>query len=219
MSQKLDALTFVVADEPDAEAVLSEHFTFTPTGLLITGQPSQTAFDACGAFLSTELDKLRWLIADWAITYADTFGHEAYEIAVQQAGLNRTASTIETWASVARRVPYRNRRADLCYSFHVVVAPLALADQVEALHWLILTERATGKMPSVSQFAAYVAQHYHQQSPPPTFPDDIKEQLTQELYKAEIQLQEQRQVAAAAVTETDRLRSALLAVWRATVMV
>lgn len=203
----LDQLNTLFVVEPTVEQTLEQYFSFSPTGLRAASFAPQTAFDACGAFLSTKLDELRWQIADWAVAYSARFGFAAYEMAVHQCGLDRTAATIATWASIARSVPYYNRRADLCYSLHVVVSPLSESDQVEALQYC-----ADNPMP-VSQFAAYVVDHYRKNTgqalPSPTFPSDVKEQLMMEAHVAEVARQEAEHAAAVAVTVLDTIRAKL----------
>jgi hypothetical protein len=108
-----------------------QHFTVTATGLTVKGQPS---LQRCEGFLRRARvvqQGLQFAIGD-AIRYMeDTFGEEAAQVIDPDLGWSR--ESIRNFVWVAEHVLPENRRSDLTWSHHQVVASLSPAKQRE---WL-----------------------------------------------------------------------------------
>jgi len=93
----------------DTDDILCQYFKLTLTGLVITGDPPQDAFDLQLAKLHTDLDRVRWALGDICVAYSKKFGGNVYAKAAAMCGFWRSMFTIEKWASIARQVPIEVR--------------------------------------------------------------------------------------------------------------
>lgn len=104
-------------------------FRFTSVGVRIDGKPSVEAWKGPLHFALWCQKAGPWWIGDLLNAGDDAFGEAFYamcEGAISGDQLNR-------YASVARRVPLRNRRPDLSWSAHAAVARLDDAGQCKLL--------------------------------------------------------------------------------------
>lgn len=99
----------IFIEAPTSDDVLSKYFAVTLTGLIITGDPPQAAFDLQLANLHTDLDRVRWALGDLCVAYSLKFGGNVYAKAAAMCGFWRSMATIEKWASIARQVPLEVR--------------------------------------------------------------------------------------------------------------
>lgn len=99
----------IFIEAPTSDDVLSKYFAVTLTGLIITGDPPQDAFDLQLARLHTDLDRVRWALGDLCVAYSRKFGGNVYAKAAAMCGFWRSMTTIEKWASIARQVPLEVR--------------------------------------------------------------------------------------------------------------
>jgi hypothetical protein len=104
-------------------------FRFTSVGVRIDGRPSVEAWKGPLHFALWCQKAGPWWIGDLLNAGDDAFGEVFYamcEGAISGDQLNR-------YASVARRVPIRNRRPDLSWSAHAAIARLDDAGQRKLL--------------------------------------------------------------------------------------
>jgi len=106
------------------------NFTVGPTGLAVTGEPTLDEWAGIGELLRTLEHGLQWAIGDWICAGEGRFGDQAAQILDHTAWSVRTTA-VYRWA--ASRVPPENRRADLTFSHHLVVADLPIDEQAD---WL-----------------------------------------------------------------------------------
>lgn len=199
-------VTFV--SDPTPSELLAEYFTFTDTGLTITGTPTQKYFDLCALQLAANLDKMRWQIGDLAVSYRQRFGGNAYERMVAMSGFSVKPDTIEQWAYTCRNVPPENRCTELSLWFHRIVAKLPPGEQQNALGECL--ERGM----SYAEFNKYISDRSPivKTSPPPRGNTrDTAFELTQELYDLELKYQERGHELKQTVEETSELKQSITA--------
>jgi hypothetical protein len=124
-------------------ALSLEQFDATPSGLIITGEPSYEVWEAYGAALCTIEGAMPFIIGDWL-----NFGHALYGEKYVQALTkwpDRKLQTLINYAYVARNVPMPRRREDVSFSVHAEVASLEPAEQEDVL------ERAAEQELTVSE--------------------------------------------------------------------
>ena len=131
-------VTFVA--DPTPEEILAEYLEFTPVGIRIRpGVDPNTipheVFDTAWQRVNTNLDRDRWQIADLSIMHERRFDKGDSFRAMASVGLYRSISTAETWANIARNVPYdvrvpaqledgANTRMSIYWHKHVAMLPI-----------------------------------------------------------------------------------------------
>jgi hypothetical protein len=134
----------VITDPPPVDttglalrSLVLHNVTVGPTGLTVTGPMSLDEWAGIGELLRTLEHGLQWAIGDWICAGEGQFGDKAAQV------LDHTAWSVKTtavyrWA--ASRVPPENRRTDLTFSHHLVIAELPVEQQRE---WLERASRGT----------------------------------------------------------------------------
>lgn len=118
-----DALAVVksVAAKYEIPALSVDHFTATPTGLIITGDPSYEEWEIYGQGLQLVERAIHWNIGDW-LKYGEKRYGDTYTQAVELTGFTRDTVRRDKW--VAERVQCVRRRTHLSFDHHREVAPL-----------------------------------------------------------------------------------------------
>lgn len=94
-------------------------------------------FDTAWQRVNVNLDKARWWIADLSILHETRFDKGDCVRAMAAVGLYRTLSTAETWANIARNVPYwvrvpaqledgTNTKMSIYWHKHVAMLPVGV---------------------------------------------------------------------------------------------
>ena len=195
----------------DTNDILDQYFKLTLTGLVITGDPPQDAFDLQLARLHTDLDRVRWALGDICVAYSKKFGGNVYAKAAAMCGFWRSMTTIEKWASIARRVPLEVRvpaevdgqPTGMSIYWHAHVTSLPTEAQRRLLQECLQNNYTEAKFETVCQeYRRTVADTPEpEQAPYPTAARDVIFQMTTELGLAESRLE-------AARVETSELRQA-----------
>jgi hypothetical protein len=131
-----------------------QNFRLGPTGLVVTGTPTLEEWAGIGELLRTLEHGLQWAIGDWICTGEGQFGDQAAQILDHTAWSVRTTA-VYRWA--ASRVPPENRRTDLTFSHHLVVADLPPEEQRSWLEQAAAAEAATGEPWSVQRLKREMA--------------------------------------------------------------
>ncbi len=105
-------------------------FCATPTGLIITGEPTFEVWLAYGEKLQEIGRALPFIIGDY-LQYGEWKWGEGFSQVMDTTGL--AEQTLTNYKSVARRVPIEMRRPELTFSVHAAVA--SLPDE-EKVAWL-----------------------------------------------------------------------------------
>lgn len=106
-------------------AELEKAGAITPTSLDLDPETPFPRWEALGALLGHVHRSACFLIGDWL-----NFGERVYgETYAQASDIGLSESTLQNYASVARKVPPLRRRATLPYSSHALVAALEPAEQ------------------------------------------------------------------------------------------
>ena len=121
-------------------------FRFTPTGVRVGGRPEVGEFEAPLRFALWCQQAAPWWIGDLLNSGDDRFGEMFSQVCEGQI----SASLLQRYESVARRVPKENRNPNLSWSSHAAVARLPavlqkdLLDRAERFGWnsTILARRA-----------------------------------------------------------------------------
>jgi hypothetical protein len=126
------AIPIAEPESPDTTGGLAlrtldlQNFKIGPTGLLVTGEPTLEEWAGIGELLRTLEHGLQWAVGDWICAGEGRYGDRAAQILDHTAWSVRTTA-IYRWA--ASRVPPENRRSDLTFSHHLVVADLPVDEQ------------------------------------------------------------------------------------------
>lgn len=131
-----------------------QNFQVGPTGLLVTGEPTLEEWAGIGELLRTLEHGLQWAIGDWICAGEGRFGDKAAQVLDHTAWSVRTTA-VYRWA--ASRVPPENRRPDLTFSHHVVVAELPPDQQREWLEKAATPEEAGGDPWSIQRLKREMA--------------------------------------------------------------
>lgn len=107
-------------------AELEKAGAVTATSLDLDPSLSYDRWESLGAMFGSLHRSACWLIGDW-LGFGETVYGEMYAQGVAVTGL--AESTLQNYASVARKVPPPRRRATLPYSSHALVAKLEPAEQ------------------------------------------------------------------------------------------
>lgn len=99
----------------------------TSKGLVLKQKPNYKQWENLGGGLEVDRASISFRLGDWA-----NMGQDIFEEDWTQATTifdEYTAQTIANYASVCRKVPYKNRREDLSFSHHQAVAKIAVEQQ------------------------------------------------------------------------------------------
>jgi len=107
-------------------------FRFTPTGLLIDGDPTYDEWQGAGLFLSQALGAVHWWIGDW-LNYGEARYGEMYAQALDDTRFDYGTLANDKW--VAGRIESSRRHENLSFSHHQAVAKLETGEQDEWLAW------------------------------------------------------------------------------------
>jgi len=110
-------------------------FRFTPTGLLIAGEPDFAAWEQLGQQLHYIEGAVHWWIGDW-LNYGEGRWGEMYSQALEITEF--TYGTLANDKFVAKQVEFSRRRENLSFSHHTEIAPLPPEAQDR---WLAIIER------------------------------------------------------------------------------
>lgn len=100
-------------------------FQFQPANVSIKGRPKLQEWQGPLQFALWCQRASPWWIGDMVNRGEDLYGEEFAEV----CGGTLSTEMVSRYASVARRVPAKNRRAALSWSAHAAVARLSHADQ------------------------------------------------------------------------------------------
>ena len=141
--------------EPLLDVTLGKHFTITPHGLVVTGQPTYDDCDGLWQALRTINKTLQFAIGDAAKYIRQRFSDKADQIISDTTGW--TFDTIRTYEWTADKIAPERRRMDvLDYSHHQVAAQLSPPEQTE---WLARAAEGDGEKPwSVAQLKREIKQ-------------------------------------------------------------
>src|SRR5262245_54733442 len=130
------------------------NFSVGPTGLVVTGEPTLDEWAGIGELLRTLEHGLQWAIGDWICAGEGRFGDQAAQV------LDHTAWSVRTTAVyrwIASRVPPENRRPELTFSHHGIVADMAPDEQREWLAKAVGAADVDGEVWSVQRLKREMA--------------------------------------------------------------
>ncbi len=133
-----------IAADTALEPYTFGNFTFTATGLVVNGKPDIDEWSAVGHMLAVQTRGLQFMVGDW-IRYGETaYGELASQVIDARAWSDET---VRNYLWVAKNVPLENRREDLTFKHHQIVAHLPKSSQ---RRWLktAATEDASGIWPA-----------------------------------------------------------------------
>lgn len=148
------------AAEPEVVGALAlrtldlQNFKVGPTGLTVTGEPTIEEWAGIGELLRTLEYGLQWAIGDWICAGEGKYGDQAAQVLDHTAWSVRTTA-VYRWA--ASRVPAENRRTDLTFSHHLVVADLPPDQQRNWLEQAAAATEALGEPWSVQRLKREMA--------------------------------------------------------------
>jgi hypothetical protein len=105
-------------------------FDFEPCRVRVQGRPPMDEWEGPLSFALWCQRASPWWIGDMLNAGDTGFGEVFYQMC---EGYGISAEMIQRYQSVARRVPYQNRKAGLSWSAHAVVARLPVDQQKSAL--------------------------------------------------------------------------------------
>ena len=143
--------------QPDQllDVTLGKHFTITPQGLVVEGEPSYADCDGLWQALRTIDKALQFAIGDAAKYIRKRFGDKADQIISDVTGLSFDTVRVYEWTS-DKVAPERRRMDVLDYSHHQAVAKLAPPEQTE---WIARAAEGNGEKPwSVAQLKREIKQ-------------------------------------------------------------
>lgn len=140
----------------------------TPTGLVLAKDLTFEEWDAIGASFGTALQTAAWCIGDWMVYGERKWGKQllmagaefdpktpgripshVFDRALGATGLDR--QTLSQYASVCRKIPMEERRQNLSFGHHRVLAPLPSPQRLE---WLsLLDSESKSGPPTVKRLA------------------------------------------------------------------
>lgn len=101
-------------------AVMSHSFVLTPVGLFIDGNPTLEEWETVGVSLRAFERASRWLVGDWVMQGEYRYG-EKYAQAMEATEYSKQGLADIVW--VCRQYPVDQRRADLSFEHHRIMAP------------------------------------------------------------------------------------------------
>ncbi len=137
----------------------------TPTGLILAKDLTFEEWNAIGSSFGTALQTAAWCIGDWMV-YGErkwskqllldgaAFDPKApnripsavFDTAIASTCLDR--QTLSQYASVCRKIPMEERRINLSFGHHRLLAPLPSPQRFE---WMQLLDSESKKLPSVKR--------------------------------------------------------------------
>ena len=143
----------------------------TPTGLILAKDLTFQEWQAIGSSFGTALQTAAWCIGDWMVYGERKWSKQlllagadfdpqtpnripshVFDLAVATTGLDR--QTISKYAEVCRKIPLAERRIQLSFGHHRILAPLPTPQRLE---WLaLLTDSESVKLPTVKRLALSV---------------------------------------------------------------
>lgn len=120
-----------------------EHFTLGPTGLEVRDAPTYEEWAGIGDLLRTLEGGVAWIVGDWI-----NFGQGEYGEAASQAISDFAPETARVYEWVAAKVPRENRRDDLSFTHHQIVAALDVEKQRELLERAAEGQWSTSRLKS-----------------------------------------------------------------------
>jgi hypothetical protein len=143
----------------------------TATGLILAKDLTFEEWDAIGSSFGVALQTAAWCIGDWMVYGERRWGKQllmdgadfdpqtpgrlpshVFEKALASTGLDR--NTLSHYASVCRRIPMDERRQNLSFGHHRVLAPLPSPKRLE---WLALMDsESINEVPTVKRLALSV---------------------------------------------------------------
>lgn len=152
------------------EKPLPKFIQATPTGLVLAKDMTFEEWGAIGSSFGTALQSAAWCIGDWMVYGERKWGKqllmdgaafdpakpnripsEVFDRAVVSTGLDR--QTISVYAHVCRKIPMEDRRINLSFGHHRILAPLPTP---ERLAWLSLIDSESISKPTVKRLAMSV---------------------------------------------------------------
>lgn len=114
---------------PDNDLVC-EGFLFSPSGLVMEGNPTFNQWQNCGEFIKKCHKATHFWIGDWL-----NFGEQKYGEMYAQAlsETNYSYDTLVLDKYVSKNVPFLRRRSNLTFEHHKEVASLSPSDQEKLL--------------------------------------------------------------------------------------
>lgn len=140
----------------------------TPTGLILAKDLTFEEWNAIGSSFGTALQTAAWCIGDWMVygerkwskqlllngaafdpATPNRIPSHVFDMAVTATGLDR--QTISKYAEVCRKIPMDERRINLSFGHHRLLAPLPSPQRLE---WMaLLTDSESVKLPTVKRLA------------------------------------------------------------------
>jgi hypothetical protein len=150
MDQLMDAMldaapTPVQAPYIEQDMIVAAGFRLTGTGLVPQPGATEQDWQMLGHTLTRLEGALQWLIGDWVAYGSAVWDYSVRDIALH---INRDVKTIQNWVSVVRAVPLDQRRAELTFGHHELVASLPPDAQARLLQdavdngWSVAAMRA-----------------------------------------------------------------------------
>ena len=158
----------------------------TPTGLILAKDLTFEEWNAIGSSFGIALQTAAWCIGDWMVYGERRWAKQlllegaafdpktpnripshVFDRAVEATGLDR--QTISKYAEVCRKIPMAERRIQLSFGHHRILAPLPSPQRLE---WMaLLTDSESVKVPTVKRLALSV--RLAEQSPRIVSDDEI----------------------------------------------
>jgi hypothetical protein len=155
-----------------SNAPLPAFIEATPTGLVLSKDLTFDEWEAIAVSFGRALQTAAWCIGDWMVYGERKWGRQllfdgqefdpkapnripshVFDRAVKSTGLDR--ATLSTYASVAKKIPMDERRVQLSFGHHRVLAPLPPARRLE--WWSLLdSESKSERVPTVKRLALSV---------------------------------------------------------------
>jgi hypothetical protein len=126
--------------DPEESELAARGISFTPLGLRLAEDLSESDWVKVGRLLDEGRQKLQWCLGDWAAFGLAHYDNGRIKLRVLQefAKSSRTAyQTLANYASVSRAIPISRRRENLDWSIHEIVAGLSPRAQTK---WLARAE-------------------------------------------------------------------------------
>lgn len=102
------------------------NFQLRPIGLVVTGQPTFEEWTEVGDMLATLVNGVQWMVGDWLNTGEACFGDLAAQVIDHE---HWSEESVRVFKWTAAKIPLENRRAELSYSHHQLLAALPPPEQ------------------------------------------------------------------------------------------
>jgi hypothetical protein len=142
----------------------------TPVGLKLSKDLTFEEWSAIASSFGVALQTAAWCIGDWMVYGERKWGRQllldgeefdpakptripshVYDAAVESTGLDR--NTLSNYAGVCRKIPMEERRINVSFGHHRILAPLPPAKRLE---WWSLLDSESKKLPTVKRLALSV---------------------------------------------------------------